>query len=679
MLKEVVGYKIDVLLISETKLDDTFPLNQFILKGFTPPYRIDRTAHAGDLMLFVREDIPSKLLTNINPSCDIENIFFEINLRSKKWLISGSYNPNVSHIQNHTVNFSKNLDFYSSKYENFIVIGDFNAEMTNNYLEEFCASYNLKNLIKEPTCFKNIDNPTLIDPILINHTKSFHSSGLYERGLSDFDKLTLTVLKTFHVKHKPKIIQYRDFNHFDNTSFRADLLQELSLKNVLPGEFENFKYISSKVLNIHAPIKEKHVRCNQSPFMSKQLRKAIMTRTRLLNKYRKYNSAENLFAYKRQRNLCVKLLRKSKKDFYNNLNVKRITDNRKFWQTIKPHFTDKTLRDERITLVEGDKIITEEKHVVKKFKDHFEKIDRPKLSDLSNDLFLNAIENFFRHASALKIKEARDSTDCFSFKLVSIEDICKEIRALDASKATQSDDIPTKIIKNNSDIFSKIFQANLNNAIETSTFPEQLKYADVKSVFKKDSRTDKNNYRPISILPNISKIYERCINKQLEGYFQGLLSKYQCGSRKGYNVINTLLPMIEKWRKFLDAGGAFGALLTDLSKALDCLPNELLIAKLHAYGVNVLPLKLLHSYLTKRKQRVKLNGTHSSWSEILFGVPQGCILGPLLFNIFLCDLFQFSPDLDIANYADDNIPHSSNINLNKVLYDLEKISDTLFK
>ena len=179
--------------------------------------------------------------------------------------------------------------------------------MTNNYLEEFCASYNLNNLIKEPTCFKNIDNPTLIDHIFTNHPKSFYSSSVYETGLSDFHKLILTVLKTFHVKLKSKIIQYRDFNHFDNTSFRADLLQELPLKNVLPGEFEKFKYVSSKVLDIHAPIKEKHVRCNQSPFMSKQPRKAIMTRTRLLNKYRKYNSAENLFDYKRQRNLCVKL------------------------------------------------------------------------------------------------------------------------------------------------------------------------------------------------------------------------------------------------------------------------------------------------------------------------------------------------------------------------------------
>ena len=115
----------------------------------------------------------------------------------------------------------------------------------------------------------------------------------------DFHKLALTVLKTFHVKRKPKIIQYRDFNHFDNASFREDLFQELSLKNVLLRGFEKFKYISLKVLNIHAPVKEKHVRCNQFPVMSKQLRKVIMTTTCLLNKYRKDNSVGNLFACKR--------------------------------------------------------------------------------------------------------------------------------------------------------------------------------------------------------------------------------------------------------------------------------------------------------------------------------------------------------------------------------------------
>ena len=136
-------------------------------------------------------------------------------------------------------------------------------------------------------------------------------------------------------------------------------------------------------------------------------------------------------------------------------------------------------------------------------------------------------------------------------------------------------------------------------------------------------------------------------------------------------VINALLPMIEKWRKSLDKGETFGALLTDLSKAFDFLPQELLIAKLHVYGLDISSLKLLHSYF-KRKQKVKLNCTYSLWSEIIFGVPQSSMLEPLLFNIFLWDLFQFFPNLDITKYADDNTPHSTNINLNKVLHDLEK-------
>ena len=122
-------------------------------------------------MLYVREDIPLKFLTEIKLDNEIENIFIEINLRSKKWLISGSYNTKLSHIKNYLQEIGKGLDYYSSKYENFIVLGDFNAEMSNPHMSEFCALYNFTNLIKKYTCYKNVGNLTTIDHILTNHPR----------------------------------------------------------------------------------------------------------------------------------------------------------------------------------------------------------------------------------------------------------------------------------------------------------------------------------------------------------------------------------------------------------------------------------------------------------------------------------------------------------------------------
>ena len=158
-----------------------------------------------------------------------------------------------------------------------------------------------------------------------------------------------------------------------------------------------------------------------------------------------------------------------------------------------------------------------------------------------------------------------------------------------------------------------------------------------------------------------------------------LLSKYQCGFRKGYSAQHCLLAMLEKLKNAVDKGKILGALLTDLSKTFDSLSHDLLIAKLNAYGFSLPALKLVNSYLSNRKQRTKTNNAYSSWEEILFGVPQGSILGPILLNIFLSDLFFVLKDTDFASYADDNTIYDIGDSINDVIASLQDSSEKLFK
>ena len=135
--------------------------------------------------------------------------------------------------------------------------------------------------------------------------------------------------------------------------------------------------------------------------------------------------------------------------------------------------------------------------------------------------------------------------------------------------------------------------------------------------------------------------------------------------------------MIEKWKESLDNGGVFGTLMTDPSKAFDCLHHGLLIAKLGAYGVDVKSFKLIQKYLSNRKQRIKVGNAYSSWKRILYGVPQGSILGSLIFNIFLCDLLYFPEGVTVASYVDDTTPYSVNKTNDLVIKEIERFSVVL--
>ena len=230
-----------------------------------------------------------------------------------------------------------------------------------------------------------------------------------------------------------------------------------------------------------------------------------------------------------------------------------------------------------------------------------------------DDKVLNAIRKFKGHPSILKIKENVIVSEKFTFVEKNVDEIKTEIEGLNTNKPTTHNNIPAKVLVNCKDICAECITNVYNDSLSECNFPALLKLADISPAHKKFETTLKINYRPISILPSVSKIFEGNMYDQIYAYMNKYLSPYLCGFGKGYSAQHCLMVMLERWNKAVDNKQIAGAILTDLSKAFDCLNHELLIAKLEAYGFDHLSLGYVFSYISERKQRTKVNNQFSAW------------------------------------------------------------------
>ena len=265
-----------------------------------------------------------------------------------------------------------------------------------------------------------------------------------------------------------------------------------------------------------------------------------MTRSRLRNKHLKHKTEENCLLHTQQRNKCVSLLRKTKINYYGNLNEKDITDNKKFQKTVKPLLSDKSINSDKIHLNENGELINSKSNTAEVLNKFFSNIVKnlkilkyEKLSrnfEQVKDPVLKAILKYKNHSSIITIKE-KSKNSKFTFHEVSNEKIIKEIKRLNKNKVSQKSDIPIAIIHENADIFADFLAESLKGANKTYNFPDCLKLADITPLHKKKIKDNKENYRPVSILP----VYSSYLKYQKE-YF---LSKYQFTLTSFYQTDNT--------------------------------------------------------------------------------------------------------------------------------------------
>ena len=635
----------DLVLICETWLNENDENVSLNLDGYNlePELRKDRTdtvnGIGGGLLVYSRSGIIIKPVLNeidFNQYCQFEVISKE-KRNSENLNFTLVYRPP----KNNKLNLTKLCDAIKNVPDNSILIGDFNLpnidwkneECKDAFSEEFLETVVEANL-EQMIDFKTHVKGNILDLLLTNKPENIISvECLGNLGNSDHSIIEAEI--RFSTEIQENKVERLDWKNCDNEGLK-DYFDNIDWSNILANkscseQWDTLKNVIETGTNRFVP-KLKENKKRKTSWMTKKVKKLLNKKYRLFKLVKNNGSVENLKNLKDIEKKCRKAVRNAK------MNYEKMLSEKNESKPFHAYVRNKTKNKTSVGPLKVDgKIISDNKQIAKVLNDYFLSVyTRENIDNVPN---CPAYEG-------IKLENVK-------FTSTKIE---KKIRKLKPVSAPGPDKISSKILKDHSYSFSIALATIFNSSLQSGEVPSDWRMANVTAIFKKGAKGMASNYRPVSLTSIPCKLMESLLKDEIVDHLlrNELLKSSQHGFMKNKSTVTNLLEFFDKITEMYDKGEAADVIYLDFSKAFDKVPAKRLLNKIEAYGVQGNILKWIENWLKNRYQRTVLNGQYSEWGQVLSGVPQGSVLGPLAFVIFIDDIDNNAKFIDILNkFADD--------------------------